>query len=62
MFSTGQLIFALLFLVGFVIVMVFSYRNDKKRNEKYYKGSFWVLVGFLLFLAILFSIKIYFNE
>ena len=59
MFSTGQMIFALFFVIAFVIVMIFSYRKDKNLHKKYYKGSFWVLVGFIAFVLILMAIKTY---
>lgn len=57
MFSTGQLIFAALFFIAFVIVIFLSYRKDKRLHNRYYKGSFYVLIGFLLFIALLFLIK-----
>jgi cytochrome bd-type quinol oxidase subunit 1 len=62
MFTTGQLVFAVLFFVVFVIVMIYSYRGDKKLHKKYYKGSLWVLVGFIIFLSILMAIKGYFKN
>ena len=58
MFSTGQLIFAALFFVAFVIVMVWSYRKDINLHKKHYKGAIWVLVGLLVFLGLLFVIKL----
>jgi len=58
MFSTNQLIFAVLFFIAFVVVMIFSYRKDKKLHKKYYKGSLWILVGFLVFVGILLLVKI----
>jgi len=57
MFSRGQLIFAALFFIAFVVVTVLSYKKDKALHKKYYKGSIWVLVGFLVFIAFLFFIK-----
>lgn len=57
MFSTGQLIFAGFFVIAFVIVMIFSYRKDIKLHQKYYKGSIYVLVGFIIFILLLFLIK-----
>jgi len=57
MFSSGQLIFAVLFFIAFVIITVFSYKKDKALHKRYYKGSIWVLVGFLVFVAFLFFIK-----
>lgn len=61
MFSPGQLIFAAVFLFVFVVVVIFSYRKDLKLHRKYYKGSLYILVGFLLFIALLFLIKEYLN-
>lgn len=57
MFSQGQLIFSGLFVLAFVIFMVISYRKDKKLHKKYYKGSIFVLVAFICFIALLFVIK-----
>ena len=57
MISTGQLIFAILFFIAFTVVIIFSYRKDKRLHKKYYKGSVWILVGFLVFVAFLTLIK-----
>lgn len=57
MFSKGQWLFAILFFIAFVIVIVYSYLKDKKLHKKYYKGARWVLIGFLLFVITLFAIK-----
>lgn len=57
MFSTGQTIFAILFVVVFVGVIIFSYRKDKKIHLDQFRGSIWVLLGFLLFMGILITIK-----
>ncbi|WBL26610.1 hypothetical protein PBT91_04900 [Zunongwangia sp. HGR-M22] len=62
MFSTGQWIFAGLFLVTFIVVMVFMYRKDLKLHRKYYKNSIFILLGFIAFIALLFIIKVYLNE
>lgn len=59
MFSTGQLVFALLFFIAFVGVLIFSYRGDKKLHKKQYKGSIWILVGFVVFILVLLAIKNY---
>lgn len=58
MFSTGQLIFAGLFFIAFVIVIIIAYKKDKKLHLKNYKGVKWVGLFFLLFILILFLIKI----
>jgi hypothetical protein len=57
MFTQGQYFFAGLFVVAFFILIVISYRRDLKLHKKYYKGSLYVLAGFLLFIGLLFVIK-----
>lgn len=59
MFSSGQLIFALVFFIFFIGVMIYSYRGDKKLHRKQYKGSIWILVGFIAFIAFLVLLKTY---
>jgi cytochrome bd-type quinol oxidase subunit 1 len=59
MFTTGQWIFAALFFVAFVIAAYFAYGKDRALHQKMYKGSYKILIGFILFIAILFTIKIY---
>jgi len=57
MFSTGQLIFAALFFIAFVVIITLTYRKDKKLHHKNYKGVIWILVSFITFIIILFLIK-----
>jgi len=57
MFSTGQLIFAALFLVVFTIIIVISYKKDKKLHNKNYQGVKWVGIFFVIFLLLLLTIK-----
>jgi len=57
MFSQGQIIFALAFVIVFVVAMIAMYRKDVKMHNIYYKGSMWVLLAFLCFIGILFIIK-----
>nr|WP_037315420.1 hypothetical protein [Salegentibacter sp. Hel_I_6] len=61
MFSTGQLVFAGLFLVTFIIIISFSYKKDRRLHKKQYKGSIWVLVVFIAFIALLFVLKGFLN-
>ena len=62
MFSTGQLIFGLLFFIAFVITMFFSYRKDARLHQFFYKGNYKILIGFLVFIGLLFVIKIFFKR
>ncbi len=59
MFSQGQLVFAGFFVVAFIFLMIFSYRKDIKLHRKYYKGSLFILVGFIIFILLLFALKTY---
>lgn len=59
MFSIGQLVFAILFFIAFILVMVYSYRGDKKLHKKQYRGSIWILFGFIVFILFLLAIKTY---
>jgi hypothetical protein len=59
MFTQGQLIFASLFLVAFIITMIYVYRKDISLHRLHYKGAFKVLIGFVIFIALLFVIKIF---
>jgi hypothetical protein len=34
-----------------------SYRKDRAKNPVYFKGSFWVLIGFLVFIGLLLFLK-----
>lgn len=57
MFTQGQLIFAGVFLVTFIGCAIYVYRKDARLHQKFYKGSYRVLIAFLLFIALLFVIK-----
>ena len=57
MFSNGQLIFAVLFDISFLGIIIYSYKKDKKLHNKNYKGVKWVGILFIIFILILFFIK-----
>jgi len=57
MFSSGQLIFAVLFALVFTAIIIFTYQKDKKLHLKNYKGVKWVAVSFVFFILLLFIIK-----
>tara|TARA_B100002019_G_scaffold50594_1_gene43030 strand:- start:875 stop:1060 length:186 start_codon:yes stop_codon:yes gene_type:complete len=60
MFSTGQIIFAILFAISFTIFIFFAYRKDNKIHQQYYKGSLWVLLAFICFIGFIAAIKFIF--
>lgn len=62
MFSQGQLLFGICFFIAFVIAITFSYKKDANLHKTFYKGNYKILIGFIVFILILFLIKIYFKR
>jgi Mn2+/Fe2+ NRAMP family transporter len=62
MFSTGQLIFAILFALVFLVVVIVAYRKDRSLHRKNFKGIKWIVLAFLAFISILFLIKYVLKE
>ncbi|WP_229719261.1 hypothetical protein [Winogradskyella schleiferi] len=60
MFSTGQLIFGILFFIAFVIVIAYQYRKDLRLHKLHYKGTVWILIAFIGFIAMIAAIKFIF--
>lgn len=58
MFTQGQWIFAGIFLISFIIAAIYVYRKDAAIHQNFYKGSYKVLLAFLIFIALLFVIKV----
>jgi len=59
MFSTGQLVFALFFVVAFTSIIVLMYRKDAKGHKIHYSGSYKILIGFILAIVAMFLIKVF---
>tara|TARA_B100001175_G_scaffold120129_1_gene102235 strand:- start:719 stop:907 length:189 start_codon:yes stop_codon:yes gene_type:complete len=57
MFTKGQLIFAIIFVIIFTIVIIDSYKKDVRFLKNTYKGVRWVLIGFIIFFSILVILK-----
>lgn len=57
MFSSGQILFAGLFVLAFTLVMILAYRKDKALHQRNYKGVKWVGIFFVTFIIILFILK-----
>jgi uncharacterized membrane protein len=47
MFSSGQKIFAILFMIIFLIIVTYQFYKDKKKNKTLFKGTFWILISIL---------------
>tara|TARA_B100001059_G_scaffold55437_1_gene50266 strand:- start:263 stop:451 length:189 start_codon:yes stop_codon:yes gene_type:complete len=57
MFTKGQLIFAIIFVIIFTVVIIDSYKKDVRFLKNTYKGVRWVLIGFIVFFSILVILK-----
>lgn len=57
MFSKGQLIFAVLFLIAFIFFIVRAYKKDSNLHKRNFKGVGWIGLAFFTFIIILFVIK-----
>jgi hypothetical protein len=59
MFSKGQIIFAVLFFIAFVVGISFAYFKDKSSNKDLFKGSYKILVFILfVFIALFVLVKV----
>jgi len=60
MFSKGQQLFGLFFVIVFAAILIWSYRKDLKIHKKYYKNvwiiAFSILLIFFIFRAITYYI------
>ena len=57
MFTTGQIYFAIFFIIAFVITMILVYRKYLKILKPFYKGTYSIFIGFIIFIGLLFLIK-----
>lgn len=57
MFSDGQITFGIIFFVVFSILLGYAYKKDSKLHNKYYKGSYMVLIAFVSFIGMIALIK-----
>jgi hypothetical protein len=56
MFSKGQIIFAILFFVAFVVAITWAYSKDKQGNKAFFRGSYKVLIFIVLIFFLLFGL------
>lgn len=56
MFTTGRIVFTLVFLVAFITYLVWSYRKDRKATKVHFNKPYLILIGILSFLTILYII------
>jgi hypothetical protein len=61
MFSSGQLVFGVIFFIVFSAIIIYTYFKDKKLHARYYKGSIWILIAFIAFISLIALIKFMFS-
>jgi len=62
MFSKSQLIFAALFTVVFIALMIWSYRKDIKLHKYYYKNVWIVALGIFIAIALFATITFWLHK
>ncbi len=45
MFSPGQKIFAIIFIISFIVIIAIQFMKDKKKNPHLFKKSYWIVLG-----------------
>lgn len=56
MFTKGRIIFAILFFIVFVVLMIYAYRKDLRINRSQFPKSYKILLVIILIISILFFI------
>ena len=51
MFSKGQQLFALLFILVFIAILIWSYRKDLPMHKKYYKWA-WIITLIAIIIVV----------
>ena len=51
LFSSGQRIFSIAFIICFALLMIWAYRSDAEIIKKYYKNVWIVLISILAILV-----------
>jgi len=51
MFTPGQKIFALVFIVSFVVFIGYQFYRDRKKNPKLFKGTYWVILAIIALMV-----------
>ncbi|WP_196886068.1 hypothetical protein [Aureivirga sp. CE67] len=60
MFTQGQMMFAIFFIVAFAAALIYSYRKDLKLHKLHYKNTA-MIVGIVIVLAIIIFATIVFS-
>ncbi len=50
MFTPGQQLFALIFIISFTIIIGYQFYKDNKKNKSLFKGTYWVLIAVVVIM------------
>jgi len=56
MFSTGRIVFVIVFVLVFVAGLVWSYRKERGVREMHFKHAYKIVIALVLFLILQFII------
>ena len=62
MFSSGQKLFALFFIIVFAAILIWSYRKDIYLHKIYYKKVWVVALGIALVITLFAAIAFFLHE
>ena len=48
MFTDGQKVFAIIFIVTFLSIIGYQFYKDRKKNKDLFKGTYWVLITIMV--------------
>jgi hypothetical protein len=55
MFSQGEKLFAVAFIVAFVVIIGYQFYKDSRANKELFKGTYWVIIT-MVSIAILYVV------
>ncbi|HAW20403.1 MAG TPA: hypothetical protein DCX14_09490 [Flavobacteriales bacterium] len=55
MFTTGRIIFTLLFIAAFALFLVWAYLKDARLQRQYYKGAGYILLILIAIWLVFFA-------
>jgi len=52
--TKGQMLFFLIAMVAFVVFMMVLYKQDRRRDKEYFKGTWKIFVVLIIIVSVLF--------
>ena len=52
--TKGQMLFFLVAMAAFAVLMMFLYKQDKKRDKEYFKGTWQIFAVLIIIVTVLF--------